>query len=120
MDVSNLTLWSVSAQCSKVLYLDQNASKFDLLNTKKMPGEHRNRKSYRDSTIPRGTHLSKAQRAEILTLFYRARWNKSKIAKELRIARITVILTIRRGICTPKMPVGRPFLLTMRKRRRLI
>jgi transcriptional regulator with PAS, ATPase and Fis domain len=77
-----------------------------------MPGQHKNRKSYRDTDVPRGTHLSEAQRIEILTLFHRAKWNKSQIAKELRIARSTVQLTIKRGIYTSTNPAGRPLLLT--------
>jgi len=85
-----------------------------------MPGKHKNRQSYRDPEIPRGTRLSEAQRIEILTLFHRAKWNQSKIAKELQLARSTVQLTIKRGICTPTKPAGRPPMLTTRKRRRLV
>ncbi len=85
-----------------------------------MPGKHKNRKSYRDLEVPRGTHLSEAQRIEILTLFHRAKWNQTRIAKELRLARSTVQLTIKRGICTPTKPAGRPLMLTTRKRHCLI
>ena len=85
-----------------------------------MPGKHKNRQSYRDPDIPRGTRLSEAQTVEILTLFHRAKWNKTKIAKELNIAHSTVRLAIKRGICTPTKPTGRPPILTTRKRRRLV
>jgi IS30 family transposase len=85
-----------------------------------MPGQHKNRKSYRDTDVPRGTHLSEAQRIEILTLFHRAKWNKSQIAKELHIARSTIQLTIKRDIYIPMKPAGRPPLLTIRKRRHLV
>jgi transposase len=105
---------------SRVYVITFLLSKF----TKIMPGQHKDRqryrKPYRDSDILSGTHLSEAQRVEILTLFHRAGWNKTKIAKELQIAHSTVRLTIKRGICTPTKPIGRHVMLTARKRRRLI
>jgi hypothetical protein len=85
-----------------------------------MPGEHRNRGTYRDQTIPRGTPLSEAQRVEILTLFYRAKWSKRRIGRELEIAQSTVRLVISKGTVTPTKPIGREPLLTTGKRRQLV
>jgi hypothetical protein len=85
-----------------------------------MPGAHNNRGTYRDQTIPRGTHLSIAQRVEILTLYHRARWSKRKIGRELQIAQSTVRKVISSGIVTPTKPIGRAPLLTTGKRCRLV
>lgn len=85
-----------------------------------MPGEHRNRGSNHDSNVPRGTRLTAVQRAEILTLFQRAKWPKRRISRELEIAYSTVYLTIKRGIITPEKPIGRRPLITTTKRKRLI
>lgn len=85
-----------------------------------MPGEHRNRGSNRDSSIKANTRLSIAQRAEILTLFHRAKWSKRRISRELQIAQTTVRNIIKSGITTPPRPIGRLPKLTTRKRRRLI
>jgi hypothetical protein len=53
--------------------------------------------SYRDPEVPSGTQLTAVQRAEILTLFHCVGWSKARIARELHLARTTVILTIQRS-----------------------
>src|ERR1700761_7596153 len=85
-----------------------------------MPGKHRNRKSYADPDRPRGQHLTQTERTQILTLYHTANWNKSQIAKKLRLALSTVRLCIQTGISTPQKPNGRPPNLIIRKRQRLI
>jgi transposase len=85
-----------------------------------MPGKHLNRKSYRDPDRRRGQHLTERERTEILTLYNHAGWNQSQIARELRLAISTVRLCIKEGYYTPRKPRGRPPLLTIRRRYRLI
>ena len=85
-----------------------------------MPGQHKNRTSYRDPDRPRGQHLSERERTEILTLYHRAKWNQSQIARQLRLARTTVRLCITEGNYTPRKPQGRPPMLTVRRRMKLI
>lgn len=85
-----------------------------------MPSEHRNRTSYRNPTRPRGQHLSERERTEILTLYYHAQWNKSKIIRTLKLARSTVQLYITEGYYTPRKLHGRPLMLTIRRRMKLI
>lgn len=85
-----------------------------------MPGKHKNRKSYADPDRPRGQRLTERERTQILTLYTIAKWNLRQIARELRIARSTVQLCVRSGLCTPKRPPGRKPILTTKKRRRLV
>jgi hypothetical protein len=86
----------------------------------KMPGKHKNRKSYRDPDRPRGQRLSERERTQVLTLYQLAGWNKSQIARQLRLPHSTVRLVIQEGNYTPLKPPGRPFMLTIRRRHRLI
>ena len=86
-----------------------------------MPGKHKNRKSYADPERPSGRRLTERERAQILALYSIAKWNRARIARELKIAHSTVRSAIRRGFCTPPpKPSGRPPILTTRKRRRLV
>jgi transposase len=85
-----------------------------------MPGQHRNRTSYRDPARPKGQKLSERERTQILTLYYIAGWNKSMIAQQLRLAHSTVRLYIKEGYYTPRKPRGRLPMLTIRRRNRLI
>jgi transcriptional regulator with PAS, ATPase and Fis domain len=85
-----------------------------------MPGQHKNRSSYRDPTRLKGKHLSKRECTQILTLYHHAQWNKSQIARELRLARSTVQLCIQEGYYTSRKPKGRPLMLTIRRRSKLI
>jgi hypothetical protein len=82
-----------------------------------MPGQHRNRGTYRDLNIPRGTHLSDTQRVQILTLYHRAKWSKRRIGRELEIAYSTVHLVISKGILlSSKSTEGVPSLITEQQR----
>ncbi|KAF2176058.1 hypothetical protein K469DRAFT_700449 [Zopfia rhizophila CBS 207.26] len=85
-----------------------------------MPGKHKNRRSYRDTDRPCGQHLNERERTQILKLHHIAKWNKSRIARELRLAGSTVILCIQEGYFTPNRPLGRRPILTTPKRRRLV
>lgn len=85
-----------------------------------MPGKHKNRQSFRDPERPKGQRLSERERTQILTLYHLAEWNKTQIARKLRLARSTVILCIQEGYYTPRKPPGRPFMLTIHRRHRLI
>ncbi len=85
-----------------------------------MPGKHKNRKSYRDPDRPRGQRLSERERTQVLTLYQLAGWNKSQIARQSRLPHSTVRLVIQEGNHTPRKPPGRPFMLTIRRRHRLI
>lgn len=82
-----------------------------------MPGKHKIRKSYADPDRPQGQRLTERERAQIMTLYNIAKWNISQIAKELRLAHITVQRCIRLGVWTPKRPIGRKPMLTTKKRR---
>ena len=84
-----------------------------------MPGKHKNRKSFADPDRPKGQHLSERERVRILTLYNDAKWSQSQIARELRIACITVRLCVKGGFCTPRKSLGQKPLIT-RKRRRFI
>ncbi|KAF2175251.1 hypothetical protein K469DRAFT_702421 [Zopfia rhizophila CBS 207.26] len=85
-----------------------------------MPGKHKNRRSYRDPDRPRGQRLNERERTQILTLYHIAKWNKSRIAQELKLARPTVILCIQEGYFTPKRTLSRRLILITQKRRRLV
>jgi hypothetical protein len=86
-----------------------------------MPGQHNNRKrSFRNPAVPISTHLTEAQRIEILTLYNRAEWSPVKIAKTFQIALSTVRITIKRGTPTTAKPVGRQDSLTAEQRRSLV
>jgi IS30 family transposase len=72
-----------------------------------MPGKHKNRRSLADPLRPRGQHLSERERTQIITLYTIAKWNKTQIARELRLARSTVGSCIRSGKLVPTKPPGR-------------
>ncbi|KAF2181458.1 hypothetical protein K469DRAFT_713518, partial [Zopfia rhizophila CBS 207.26] len=84
-----------------------------------MPSKHKNRRSYRDPDRPRGQRLNEREQTQILTLYHIAKWNTSRIVRELRLVRPTVISCIQEGYFTPKRPLGRRLILTTQKRRRL-
>jgi hypothetical protein len=72
-------------------------------NTINMPNKHRIRpskiyKSYRDPSVPIGTHLSHTQRAQIVALSRDANWSGRRIAKHFNLAESTVRLAIKQGI----------------------
>jgi hypothetical protein len=68
----------------------------------------------------RGTRLTLSERIRILTLANDAGWNKSRIARQLRLPYSTVVSCIESGFSTPRKQPGRKCLLTTRKRQRLI
>src|ERR1700760_2828135 len=82
-----------------------------------MPGKHRNRRSFASPSRGHCQRLTERERTEILTLFAIAKWSKQAIARELRIARSTVINCIKQGFHTPfKAPGRKPKLTTMKRK----